>query len=311
MSKAEPAVAARADDTFAVGQVLPLEHAPPVRGLRALAALVEGDIPAAAAERLRDPRIPAEQWPQVLKREVAMTLGWAARRIRARATGAAGPPPAWHGRGRVLVLLPAHGLAVHALRRALPFALCGLPTTVVGHERDRDAVAEVLAALRDLTGLTPAQLSPAADTAPRAVRAAVPDDLVVLTGNPRTAETVRRESPALVLGATGGCTVLVGADPEQARRTAALLREHDRPGSCTRLHSWRVVPGSCAGGPGAPEPLGAVHPSAVYRLGAAPDRPIGTEDGYVVLPCDASGAVGTLTGFARDPLHRWPGDFLV
>lgn len=298
---------------FAVGQVLPLELGPPVGRLRGLADLLEGGIPAELATRLRDPRVARAEWPRILTRELAMTLGWAARRARSRAGAAPAPAPAWDGRGRALVLLPAHGLAVHAVRRALPFALCGTPTRVVGHEGDRGRITGILAGIRALTGLRSEELAVCPDSAPEAVRRSAPDDLVVVTGSPRTAEAVTRESPARVLGATGGCTVLVGTDPERLRVTAALLREHDRPGSCTRLHGWRTVSGAASdrSAKDGSAPLGELHPSAVYRLDAPLDAPVGEEDGYAVLPVDGSGAVGTLVGFARDPRHRWPGDFLI
>jgi hypothetical protein len=213
----------------------------------------------------------------------------------------------------VLVLLPAHGLAVHALRRALPFALCGVPTSVVGHENDRRRIAGILAEIRTLTSLRPRQLELCLETAPQAIRLLVPGDLVVVTSSRQTAEAVTLESPAQVLGATGCCTVLTGTDSQSLRQTAARLREHEWPGSCTRLHGWLVVHDQTANAPvrSAAQPLLEVHPSAVFRLGAPLDTPAGEQDGYEVLPCDESGMVGTLVGFARDPRYRWPGDFLI
>ena len=300
---------------FFPGQILPLNLAPSLGALRRLSDVVERGARGEHAEELRDPRIPHSAWQKVIIREFAMTLGWGAERALARTHGDATPTPipAWHGRGRALVLLPAHGLTVHTLRRAMPFALCGIPTQVVGHERDLGRIARILAEIRALTGLDADQMELCRMTATEAIRMVAPGDLVVVTGSRRTAEAVERESPAQVLGATGGCTVLTGTDSQLLSRVAARLREHDFPDSCTRLHGWRLLPGP---GPAAPRngqggPLAEIHPSAVYQLGAPMDASVGVEDGYTVLPCDESGTVGTVRGFARDPLHRWPGDFLI
>jgi hypothetical protein len=49
----------------------------------------------------------------------------------------------------------------------------------------------------------------------------------------------------------------------------------------------------------------------VYRLDAELDAPPVDYHGYACLPCNADGVVGTLVGFARDPIGGWPGDFLI
>ncbi|QPP05834.1 hypothetical protein G4Z16_04830 [Streptomyces bathyalis] len=302
-----PAVSA----VYAVGQVLPLRHSP-LGSLRGLSGALRQGVPADVAEELRDPRIGPAQWPKVLARELALTLGWAARRSRPSGDGTATCPSAWDGTGRVVVLLPAHGLTVHVIRRALPFALCGVSTSVVGHESDRKRILRILTALSaPLFGLRAGTLAPFTKSAAEAVREASPEDLVVLTGHPSTARKVRGATAATVLGATGGCTVLTGTDTERLRHTGALLREHDRPGSCTRFAGWRTEPGPDRGADGGHVWLREAHPSAVYRLSGSLETPPYEHHGYTVLPCDDHGAVGTLTGFARDPVHHWPGDFLI
>lgn len=307
----DPPGAARS--AFPVGQVLPAGLGPSVKTLRLLADLVEHAVPEDAAQRLRDPRIPPDTWARTLAREIAMTVCWGARRAEIKVDSRSAPVPAWDGQRQVLVLLPAHAHAVHALRRALPFALCGVPTRVVGHEEDRRRIAEILAEIGSLTGVQAGHLEPSADLAPQAIRLLAPGDLVVVTGRPATARVVTQHSPARVLAATGGCTVLTGTDPRRLEQTAARLRQHDSPGSCTRLHGWWPVDGQAppASAQSAPLSLADVHPSAVYRLGAPMDAPVGMAEGYTVLPCDESGTVGTLTGFARDPRYGWPGDFLA
>lgn len=289
-----------------VGQVLPLEHRPAAGTLRRIAALVTDGVPAAAVAALRDPRIDVQAWPGVLAREIALTVGWASRRMLATHPAA----PRWDGSGTAIVLLPAHGTAVHLIRRALPFALCGIPTRVAGHDEHRRIVSAAVGVLADLMDL--ADVLRPAESAVACVRDAADRDLVVLTGRPTTAFTVRRATSAQVLGATGGCAVLIGSIAEAVSATAAVLRRHDHPDSCTSfggswIHdgtSWRDEHGRAA------DPADR-HPSVIYRLVADLDQPPEVHAGYTVLPCDRSGVVGTLVGFARDPRHGWPGDFLI
>ncbi|MFD0884422.1 hypothetical protein ACFQ08_07625, partial [Streptosporangium algeriense] len=150
----------------------------------------------------------------------------------------------------------------------------------------------------------------------RPATALVPDagdhDVIMVTGRPSTVVSIRQATGARVLGATGGCAVLVGDDTDAVRATAEILRKHDHPESCTRLGGWWVRDGdSWRDRRGDPSDPARPHPSVIYRLGDDLDRPPREHAGYTVLPCDRTGVVGTLVGFARDPLHGWPGDFRV
>ncbi|WP_159079132.1 hypothetical protein [Plantactinospora sp. BC1] len=302
----------RSPEGFEVGRAVALRHRPVPAALRRLRALVRDGVPAGAAAGLRDPRIPAGAWDSVLARELALTLSWAARRALAGAAPDAGalPGAAWSGDGTVVALLPRHGHAVHVIRRALPFALCGRPVRVHGHDVDRTVLRRctaTVAELLELPGLTAGD-----EPASAAVAGCGPDDLVVLTGRVATVAKVRAVTTARVLAATGDCVVLVGTDPARLRRTAEVLRGHDHPESCTRLGGVRVgdlhgpaLDGSAADASAPP------HPSAVYRLSGDLGEPPLAQHGYTCLPCDVDGVVGTLVGFARDPIGGWPGDFLV
>ncbi|QLJ02816.1 hypothetical protein HZZ00_18545 [Streptomyces sp. NEAU-sy36] len=304
---------------FGVGWALPLHQRPQREVFTALKELLAAGVPAEDAAALRDPRVPAQMWPQVLAREVASTARWAARRTLALAGREPAGRPMWHGRGRVLTLLPAHGHAVHLIRRALPFAVCGMPVLVAGHDHQRAAVANAVARITRLLSLRPGTLETAPDPARTAVAALTADDVVVVTGHAATARTVRSATAASVLGATGGCVVLIGPDGGQLDAATAALRVHEHPGSCTRLGGvwtadptdgplWRDTTGAAAA---LEAVVTAAHPSAVYRLTGSLDDPPRDVAGYTALPCDEAGVVGTLVGFGRDPQQGWPGDFLV
>jgi hypothetical protein len=298
---------------FSVGQVLPLPCRPIAEAIRLLTFLVQQETPGTIAEALRDPRIPSAHWPRVLARELATMLGWAARRRMAYAAAGqlavSAVQPAWSAAGTVLALLPRHGHTVHLMRRALPFTLCGIPVQVSGHDSDRDIITAVLAVLIDLLNLPEINVHP--DTARTAVSQMHEDDLVVLTGAPASLPAVRVATSARVLAATGGCVLLVSSDPAALRRAAAVLGRDDQPDSCTRLGgAWLIKP-DVAGNRRHGPPIGAMHPSAVYRLTPNLGEPPLSYDCYTCLPCDEHGVVGTLVGFARDPIGGWPGDFLI
>jgi hypothetical protein len=302
-----------ADRMPQVGQAVPMRHRPAPAALRCLTRLVAEGVPADAAERLRDPRIGATEWPAILAREVAATLGWVGR--RALAAARAEPSPAGTEIGTVVGLLPRHGEAVHLLRRVLPFAVLGLPVSAVGRPEQRDTLREQAGVLAELTG-TPRVGTPR-EGAADLVQGLGRRDLVVLTGAPATLTAVRRASPARVLAATGGCTLLVGRDPAGLGRAARLLEAVSHPGSCTSLGgAWSGAVGdetwSGDGGVAtARDAVAAAHPSVIYRLGDDLGAEPAVVHGYTATPCDERGVVGTLVGFGRDPVGGWPGDFLV
>jgi hypothetical protein len=302
---------------------------------RALAALLgDRDELGRLADAVRDPRIEPTPWRASFAREVAGTLSWAVRRSRRAADGPGETRGGQTSGGQtiggqtigavdasstVVALLPAHGFAVHLLRRAYPFAACGIRTVLGAHPhqlRDVNAVATVLV---DALGVAGTLVVP-----PRMGRDAVAlvgaGDLVVLTGAAQTFPLVRSATAATVIGACGGCSVAVGPDPDQLRRLGRVLRAHDQPGSCTRWGgwwqadpdepTWRRPDGSTVA---AADALAAAHPSVVYEVCAKPphDEPARLVHGYPSLRCDPDGRVASLRGFGRDPRHGWPGDFML
>ncbi|GGM67236.1 hypothetical protein GCM10012275_42200 [Longimycelium tulufanense] len=282
--------------------------------VKRLAALVEDGVPTDVAVALRDPRIPPREWSTVLAREFALTLNWAARRVLAAAGHARTGRPRWPGLAPVLSLLPRHGHAVHLIRRALPFALCGLPTGVAGHPEQTNQLRELAAVLTDLLDLS-TPLHVFSRPPHEAVAEMAPAELVVVTGRPESVDAVRSATTATVVGATGSCVLLVGSEPGRLARVGTVLGQLDQPGSCTRFGGWweiAIPDGTLWRRNGATRETTAVlaetHPSAVYRL----DDGVEPTDlsGYTCLPCDDNATLGTLVGFGRDPWYRWPGDFL-
>lgn len=293
------------------GQALALRHTPSVASVRVLSALVDGGVPTGAAHMLRDPRIPDDEWESVLRREIAFLSAWAARRALAAAKGADPVPTAWPGEGGALSLVPRHGHAVHLLRRAVPLALCGIPTEVAGHVHQEPLLRKQIDVLRDLLRLPGDLLSLSGRPARDAVRTRGADDLVVATGHRYTCGVVLAATKATVLGAAGSCVLVVGSDRRSLAALGERLREHDQPASCTRFGGvWLTTRdrGERATASVPRDVVASVHPSVVYVL----DGPVRQEvAGYTALRVDAAGAVDTLVGFGRDPRYGWPGDFLV
>ena len=311
----------------AVGQVIALEIAPDRRVLDALQRLCwDEDHRLAVARQCRDPRIDATPWDVTFHREILWLFSWIIARRLARAEPA-------HRRSsalrfdHVLSLMPRHGLAVHVLRRAAPFAIMGIPTDVGLPPEQRDVGADVVAAIASALGID-GHLTARTGSCEQKVRRAGGDArrLTVVTGRDHTARMVRASVDGPVLGATGRCVVLLGNSTTRVRTTAVALQAHERPSSCTRLGAAFV--GSVAddhwptldAGPSVVDEVGAVlrrhHPSAVLVLRDAKDAKdadscaVDVLHGYRTVVCDDDGAVASAQGFGADPVHGWPGDFL-
>lgn len=301
-----------------VGTVVPVERKPAMDVLRAMRALVDD---AAARSPLigaaRDERVAAAQWDGVLVREFAHTLTWLVRRVRA--PDPAVDSPGWPAGRRVVVLLPRHGHLVHVVRRALPFALSAVPTTIAGHPHQTRLIGQVVRDLRTSIGLPEDVLRASEAAAADVVAELAATDLVVVTGATGTAAAVRAATSATVLAACGRCTLGAGTDRAALARLAAAMEGHSWPGSCTNWHGYasgRWDRSSWTDQNGAEvDPralLARMRPTALYTpvadLDARREAPARWH-GYTVLPCAAGGVVADLAGFARDPVGGWPGDF--
>jgi hypothetical protein len=312
MPAAEPGVRSAAPP---VGQVVPLDRrVGTVFVDRARALLDDVAERNRLAEAVADERLAPDRWRATFARELAHVLRWAVGRLLHESPAS----PQWTGRGEVVALLPRHGHAVHALRRAVPFAACGVATVAAGHAAQAGVVADVAHRLADALGLR--DHLRAADDPKDAVAGAGADDLVVVTGTVASAAAVRAATPALVLGATGRCAVAVADDRALLESATAALHRHDQPGSCTRWGGgwlgtigsprWSTADGSVVD---VAATLTGAHPSVVYRVVHSLPPGLGSDvvAGYAVVACDGSGVTSTLVGFGRDPREGWPGDYLA
>ncbi len=279
--------------------------------------LFEQDDFDALARRLPEPRMPLAMWRDVLHSELLGLFRWAL--IRAK-EGLAEP----HGQGygeEVLCLLPYYGFCLHAIRRAVPFALMGIPTTVsVRDDRYQEACAVIaeLATLLDVQDWLQVSDQPSANLVRQFHDRA---GLIVLTGKQATYTNLRNAYPdARIIGATGCCAVVMAVEEELAR----LIEEQRRQGrlsvSCSN-HGHTVLvealaPGAAvlaidgarpATGSTVQEVLGQLHPSIVLAPSSNTTLP---DDlgGYSVLAWDGATSP-SLDGFGRDPLGGWPGDY--
>lgn len=282
----------------------------------------------ALAAVCRDPRVPADAWAMIWLREIAQLLQWCAYRAMA---ALADPDPSALQRtpvrsGMVLSLLPRHGVAVHLLRRALPFAALGMPV-IAGFPKNLHAQGSAVAA-RLAAALGVADLVRVPDTPGHVLVKELdrePEATVVVTGRPQTVATVRSATRHHVVGCAGRCAVVVADDAATLAEVRAWLAAYNKPRSCTRLvaaflgqvhsPSWRGWHESTGGRDyNRDEALQRLHPSIIYHYdyehGDGGDS-TGEIAGFTVIPCDARGGVETLIGFARDPVYGWPGDFLL
>ncbi|ERO64694.1 hypothetical protein [Pseudomonas piscis] len=272
----------------------------------------------ALARRLPEPRMSLAMWRDVLHSELLALFRWAL--IRAKED--LGQAQAQAYGEEVLCLLPYYGFCLHAIRRAVPFALMGIPTTVsVRDDRypEASAVIAELASLLQVQELLRVSDQPSASLA-RQFQGR--DGLIVLTGKQSTYASLRSRYPqARIMGATGCCAVVLAAAEEPARQIEKQRMQGRLSVSCSN-HGHTVLVEALA--PGAAvlavdgsrpttrsrveDVLGQLHPSIVLAPSAAdlPDE-LG---GYSLLAWEEA-ATASLDGFGRDPLGGWPGDYRI
>jgi hypothetical protein len=279
------------------------------------------------AEQTRDQRMSLPHWTTMLRAELLMLLAWAARRRVHRATA---PVDAGEddGSGEApLVLLPRYGFAVHALRRAVPFAALGLRVTCVVAEpcqqRAAAPIRDVARAL-GLGGLLSLSPESPRELVRRWVAAGEP---IFLTGRRETYRLLRTQYPtARLSGATGDGSVVVARTSARAAHAAARISAGQLPESCTRLAAIIVANGftsdalvESVDGVDGRTPLREgrlgdsvrhTHPSVVLVVDDDVE-PVTSLAGYTALRCDDAGHPSTTYRFARDPVAGWPGDYCL
>jgi hypothetical protein len=281
------------------------------------------------AEATQDERMSPERWRMALNVELLMLLKWSTTRHLAAARGVSGPGLIGGG-NEVLILLPSYGYALHALRRAVPFAALGLRTVVsVPPECARYAAAPIIRLVRAL-GLD-ATLSLSDQPPPRLVADyTMSQRPIFVTGRLATWRRLRRQYPdACIYGATGTCSIVVSTDANLAKTLETTLRQHKLPTSCSNhgltlvcdAYPEAVDAVACNGGSLTTagtvrrivRQIQSAHPSVILAIETGKARETIPTDiaGYQVFACDPDGIPDSLEGFARDPVCGWPGDYCV
>jgi hypothetical protein len=308
-----------------VGQVVPARVAPGIQGGDIEKLLESADFATLAAQTW-DPRLSPLGWEHCLRYELAMLVNWLARRTLASyraGAGESGSAPS-----SVLTLLPRYGFALHALRRSIPFAALGIPTTIsVPPESQESARSTIPPLLRALELQELVTLSEAAP--PKVVERAVAEGVpVFVTGRLDTWRHLTERYPdAHIIGSTGECAVVLSCDPAAAEGIVARLADRALPISCTN-HQLTLITADplqesatvlqTAGSLSTAQPgtvadeLRRAHPSVVLipedRQQLLPDASLA---GYRAVQCDSFGVASTTVGFGRDPVAGWPGDHCV
>ncbi len=305
---------------YATGRLVHASRLPESQFLGAIAELTGSpDQITQLSEAVADPRLDPAIRPVTLHRELLELYKWAVRRI----VDCSGAPPASAGWDSVLSLLPRNGHAIHVIRRAIPFAALGIPTTCGFHDDQREQATRVVRILAEdlrLTRLLSVQPM-ASDKAVAAVGTG--EKLIVVTGRSITVRRVTSVANCRVIGSAGRCTVALGSDDHELERLCQALFSNQVPNSCTQLKAAFVAENlldssyvRAGGGSGKSyqlqEILRRLHPSVVLLAGQRLTgyHPVAVA-GYRLLNCDSRGIVSTVVGFGADPVHGWPGDYLV
>jgi hypothetical protein len=308
-----------------IGMVIPTTAVPHV-DLGRLESLIWSQEFKSLAAQTQDDRMSVSDWAHCLRFEMAAFLNWLARRTIATTLHSSMPPRSIPS--TVVALLPRYGFAVHTLRRAAPFMALGINTLVgVAPECRRQATSVITPPIRALQLEDYGQVDDhdPAELMLFAVDRSVP---VYVTGRPQTWRSLKRSFGAhtTIVGATGGCAVVLsGDDCEAAQITAALNRRALNTSCTSTVHTVVIDRTGGASTPGGvvtksdgthdqyrcdlDELLHRLHPSVVVSpaTGRYPILPTG----YTVMDCDADGRTSSLVGFGRDPIAGWPGDYCI
>lgn len=273
----------------------------------------------ALAHLCLDPRIEISSWINIFYREIIFLYQWSAKRLifnQGISNSLDYDKLEYEG---VLSLLPKHGIATHILRRAVPFAACGLNVEIgfqdtILHE-GRKIVSHIAHALH-----LQDRLSCNKESSITKVNKISKKEkwLIIVTGKKLTVEIIRSQVQGDVYGVTGRCALLLGND-EESKITYTNIIKHNLPLSCTKLKAyflmdefyniWDYSHKKNYGNINKFDAIDRLHPSFIYCQDNI-DVPEFIR-GYRVIKCKSDGTIETLVGFSKDPLFNWPGDFLI
>jgi hypothetical protein len=277
------------------------------------------------AEETFDRRMDRNHWRATLTVELNLLARWGARRFieipaSQRMTSI--------GHKRILSLLPSYGFALHILRRAAPFAILGIPTTISVRPDLIPPAEACLAVLRDILGLADSISLSGQSPAALVASFAASGDPIVLTGKRDTFTVLRVAYPkARIFAATGNCLVVMGSSSKNmALVEQAMARKRLNP-SCSNMGLSIVCDDEapnqairCLSGELARADFGTVqqeivrvHPTVVLSIPGDDSKAwnADTVAGYKIIVCDEEGVPYGLDGVARDPIGGWPGDYVI
>jgi hypothetical protein len=270
-----------------------------------------------------DSRMSPHRWRTVLEAELLMLVKWSAMRTLT-AAGDSYPDSSIKDAERVLVLLPRYGFALHALRRAVPFAALGLDTIVsVPAECISNAYGPI-AALAQALELRTKVIFSLDRPEDLVAQFSSTDDPIFITGRLATWRQLHKQyEKASIFGATGTCSVVISTSPNLANKLEDTLSHNKLPVSCSNYGQTIICDEYPRLGQSRESAslvwrqLGArlrrTHPSVVLAVDTDAKRSSIPEliAGYSIFVCGSDGVPGSSEGFARDPICGWNGDYTV
>lgn len=269
----------------------------------------------------QDIRIDDKAWLAIFYREIIFLYQWAAKRMLLQQKVKLPDSPTGKTYNEVLSLLPRHGMAVHILRRAIPFAMCGLPVDVGFPDhliKEGSEITNILSSAFCLSDL----LFCKAQSSVKKINSVFKNKncLILVTGKKHTVELIKSQVKGDVYGVTGRCALMIGHEPELLKKAYNTLRKHNFKGSCTKLKATfcldylnQIKDIQMKHFYGTTETVSAIdrlNPSFIYCLSDRISIPEFIR-GYRVIKSDNQGVISTLVGFGSDPAFKWPGDFLI
>lgn len=296
----------------------------PIRSTRPLARLYEVLFEHTSfhefAKTITDPRLSDEHWSSVLRHELMALFRWC---LEKQDGGSHTHCRTFDYGHSVLCLLPYYGFCLHAIRRAIPFAMMGIPTTISVRQdvfKSARRLISDLAILLDLEDM----IFVSSKTSESLVSTFHEKEcLIVLTGKRSTYQLIREQYPnARIIAATGCCEVVICSDEEEGRVIEEYRKAEILPTSCSNhactifahtidahsqiiaINGVRLNTVMTVG-----DALEKLHPSIILTPQLASSYPSELA-GYTLLACAKNSSLNH-GGFAKDPIGGWPGDYKI
>ena len=304
-----------------VGRLIPAEYLPEEKIITKLEKISrQKRFDPNLIDKIRDPRLTKKQFEIVLKNELLELYKWLLRRIVFSAGYNQKKNSGFFK--RVYVFLPGQAIAIHLLRRAIPFACLGIPVycfykskTVLGNYELSNKVFNWLGLNNKIKALkqNPKKSLPRIDK---------PNNLFVITGKQESFFQIKTElKKASLVGATGRCSILVTDSVPKARRIKKLLCSHIVENSCTTLKATFII-GKSFSKFGLikgiennkkqysfSEILSRLRPTIIFSNNSSDIKR--WTDQYCIKPISLNATTKDIEGLAKDPICGWPGDYLL